>query len=50
MVRAGAKAVSDDGKSVRKSNMMKNALNYSKSFKIPVICHCEDVDLSAGGQ
>ena len=49
MVRAGAKAVSDDGKSVRKSNMMKNALNYSKSFKIPVICHCEDVDLSAGG-
>ncbi|HUI93367.1 MAG TPA: dihydroorotase [Chitinivibrionales bacterium] len=50
MVRAGARAVSDDGKSVRKSNMMKNALNYSKSFKIPVICHCEDVDLSAGGQ
>jgi dihydroorotase len=49
MVRAGARAVSDDGKSVRKSNMMKNALNYSKSFKIPVICHCEDVDLSAGG-
>ncbi len=49
MVRAGARAVSDDGKSVRKSNMMKNALNYSKSFKIPVICHCEDSDLSAGG-
>jgi dihydroorotase len=49
MVRAGAKAVSDDGKSVRKSNIMKNALNYSKSFKIPVICHCEDCDLSAGG-
>ena len=50
MVRAGAKAVSDDGKSVKKSNIMKNALNYSKSFKIPVICHCEDSDLSAGGQ
>jgi dihydroorotase len=49
MVRAGARAVSDDGKSVRKSNMMKNALNYSKSFRIPVICHSEDSDLSAGG-
>src|SRR5271157_5519249 len=49
MVRAGARAVSDDGKSVRMSNMMKSALNYSKSFKIPVICHCEDCDLSAGG-
>lgn len=49
MVRAGARAVSDDGKSVRKSNMMKSALNYSKSFRIPVICHCEDCDLSAGG-
>jgi dihydroorotase len=49
MVRAGARAVSDDGKSVRKSSVMKNALNYSKSFKIPVICHCEDADLAAGG-
>ncbi len=49
MVRAGARAVSDDGKSVRKSNMMKNALNYSKSFRIPVISHSEDSDLSAGG-
>ena len=49
MVRAGAKAVSDDGKSVRKSNIMRNALNYSKSFGIPVICHCEDADLSHGG-
>jgi dihydroorotase len=49
MVRAGARAVSDDGKSVRKSNVMRNALNYSKSFQIPVICHCEDSDLSHGG-
>ena len=49
MVRAGARAVSDDGKSVRKANIMKNALNYSKSFRIPVICHCEDADLTHGG-
>jgi dihydroorotase len=49
MVRAGARAVSDDGRSVRMANIMKNALNYSKSFRIPVICHCEDTDLTRGG-
>lgn len=49
MVKAGAKAVSDDGKAVAHSNIMRNALNYSKSFNIPVICHCEDSDLSRDG-
>lgn len=49
MVDAGAKAVSDDGKSVRRSNIMRNALNYSRNFNIPVLCHSEDSDLSMGG-
>lgn len=49
MVKAGAKAVSDDGKSIAKSNIMRNALNYSKSFNIPVICHSEDSALSQKG-
>ena len=49
MVGVGAKAVSDDGVSVAKSNIMRNALNYSKSFNIPVICHCEDTCLSHKG-
>lgn len=49
MVKAGARAVSDDGKSVAKSNVMRNALNYSKSFNIPVICHSEDMALSQKG-
>jgi dihydroorotase len=49
MVRAGARGVSDDGKAVAKSNIMRNALNYSKSFNIPVICHCEDMVLSLKG-
>jgi len=31
------------------ANIMKNALNYSKSFRIPIICHCEDADLTRGG-
>jgi dihydroorotase len=49
MVKTGAVAVSDDGKAVAKSNVMRNALNYSKSFGIPVICHSEETTLSAKG-
>ncbi|MCL2220603.1 MAG: dihydroorotase [Chitinispirillia bacterium] len=49
MVQTGAVAVSDDGKSVARSNVMRNALNYSKSFNIPVICHSEESTLSAKG-
>ncbi len=49
MVKAGAKAVSDDGRSVYNANTMRNALNYAKSFDIPVMCHCEDPDLANNG-
>lgn len=49
MVSAGARAFSDDGKSVYRSSMMRNVLSYSKSFNVPIVCHCEDPDLSAGG-
>ena len=49
MVRAGAKAFSDDGRSIEKSNIMRNALNYSKSFNVPIICHSEDSALSQKG-
>jgi dihydroorotase len=49
MVDAGARAFSDDGKSVYRSSMMRNAFSYSKSFNVPIMCHCEDPDLSNGG-
>jgi len=49
MIGAGACAVSDDGKSVARTNIMRNALNYSRSYNIPVICHCEDMALSQKG-
>ncbi len=48
MVRAGARGFSDDGKSVYNSKLMRNALNYVKSFNVPIISHCEDADLVAG--
>ncbi|HET7041955.1 MAG TPA: dihydroorotase, partial [Gemmatimonadales bacterium] len=49
MVAAGAVAVSDDGKPVQSSHMMRTALEYAKVFGIPVADHCEDVSLAHGG-
>jgi dihydroorotase len=49
MVRCGAVAVSDDGRPVGTSFLMRMALEYTKIFGIPVIDHCEDRSLTAGG-
>lgn len=49
MVKAGAVAVSDDGKPLSDSNLMRRALDYCRMFGIPVISHCEDRFLSADG-
>jgi dihydroorotase len=46
---AGAVAVSDDGKAVRNSELMRRAMEYAKNFNLPVICHCEDADLVGNG-
>lgn len=49
LVGAGAVAVSDDGKPVMSSHMMRTALEYAKTFGIPVADHCEDMSLAKGG-
>ncbi|MBA3657897.1 MAG: dihydroorotase, partial [Gemmatimonadaceae bacterium] len=49
MVGAGAVAVSDDGKPVVSAQLMRTALEYSRAFGIPVIDHCEEPTLAAGG-
>jgi dihydroorotase len=49
MVRAGAVAVSDDGRPVATPYLMRMALEYTRIFGIPVIDHCEDRSLTAGG-
>ncbi|MEE8448504.1 MAG: dihydroorotase [Thermodesulfobacteriota bacterium] len=46
---AGAVAVSDDGRPVMNGQLMRRALEYTKAFDLPVISHCEDLNLSAGG-
>ena len=46
---AGCIALSDDGKPVANSLLMRRALEYSKVFGRPIIQHAEDPALSAGG-
>jgi len=49
MKEAGIVAVSDDGRPVMKSSVMKKALIYAGQFNLPVISHCEDLDLAEEG-
>ncbi len=49
VIGAGAVAVSDDGKPVVSSHLMRTALEYAQTFDIPVVNHCEDPTLAEGG-
>jgi dihydroorotase len=46
---AGVVAVSDDGRPVMNSLLMRRALEYAKTFDLLVISHCEDLHLSSAG-
>jgi dihydroorotase len=49
MKQAGAVAISDDGRPVMNARVMRRAMEFARSLGIPVINHCEDLHLSAGG-
>ena len=46
---AGVYALSDDGKCVQNHFLMRNIVRYAKSFKLPILDHCEEVSLFTGG-
>lgn len=45
---AGIVAVTDDGRPVRDSQLMRRALEYASNFSLPVISHSEEAALSTG--
>ncbi|MGA3123778.1 MAG: dihydroorotase [Polyangiaceae bacterium] len=47
---AGAVAVSDDGRCVTNSQVMRRALEYASTFDMPLIQHAEDHALTEGAQ
>lgn len=46
---AGCVAVSDDGRPVMDSELMRRAFEYARTFNMVVIQHCEDLCLAHGG-
>jgi dihydroorotase len=49
MFSEGCIAFSDDGKPVMNSLIMRRALEYSKTYDVPIISHCEDSNLAEDG-
>ncbi len=46
---AGIVGISDDGKPVMNAQIMRRTLEYAKMFNLPVVSHCEDLNLSLDG-
>ena len=49
MKAAGIVAVSDDGRPIATARLLRQVLDYCDSLGLPVIDHCEDSSLFAGG-
>ncbi|MGB0037223.1 MAG: dihydroorotase [Candidatus Acidiferrales bacterium] len=49
MKDAGIVAVSDDGKPVANARLMRQVMDYCRPLELPVIDHCEEASLFAGG-
>ena len=46
--RAGVVAISDDGDCVQNNEIMRRALEYANMFGLPVMDHCQDMNLTEG--
>ena len=46
---AGVVALSDDGKCIQDHALMRHVVEYAKSFDLPILDHCEENTLAAGG-
>jgi len=49
MKDAGIVAVSDDGRPVMNAELLRRAMEYARTFGLPLIQHCEDLTMSQGG-
>jgi dihydroorotase len=47
--QAGCVAISDDGRPVMNGDVMRRAMEYARTFDLPVIDHCEDLHMAEGG-
>ncbi len=49
MKQAGIVAVSDDGRPIATARLLRQVMDYCRALDLPVIDHCEDASLAAGG-
>jgi len=49
MKEGGIVALSDDGRPVMNAGLLRRALEYARTFDLPVVQHAEDLDLAEGG-
>jgi len=49
MKQAGIVAISDDGRPVMNARLVRRAMEFARVLDLPLIEHCEDLHLSAGG-
>lgn len=49
LVSAGVRAICDGGRAIANSEMMRRALEYVHQFDLPVLTHCQEESLVAGG-
>lgn len=49
MVKEGIPAITEDGKSVMNTGVYRDAMKLAKKCGIPVLAHCEDINLVQGG-
>ncbi len=49
MIAAGIPAISEDGKSVMNAQLYKEAMTIVAKHNIPVLAHCEDINMVNGG-
>ena len=49
MVEAGCPALSEDGKSVMNANLYRDAMKIAAELDIPILAHCEDINMVNGG-
>jgi dihydroorotase len=49
MKEAGIVAVSDDGRPIATAKLARQVMDYCRALSLPVVDHCEDSSLAAGG-
>ena len=49
LIKSGAVALSDDAAPIMNAEVMRRAFEYTKQFKVPIITHCEDKNMTMDG-